>query len=47
VLSKEADVRSVLQRRFDMATWFRRNSFPIDQIMEAATEVSPAFRRGD
>ncbi|PNH09223.1 Inorganic pyrophosphatase 2 [Tetrabaena socialis] len=36
VLDKEPDVRSVLQRRFDMTTWFRRNSFPIDTITEQA-----------
>ncbi|KAG2489703.1 hypothetical protein HYH03_011810 [Edaphochlamys debaryana] len=39
VLSKEADVRPVLQRRFDMATWFRRNSLPIDAIVRAAAEA--------
>ncbi|GIL69636.1 hypothetical protein Vretimale_10282 [Volvox reticuliferus] len=38
VLSKEADVRRVLQRRFDMTTWFRRNSFPIDTILEQAKD---------
>ncbi|KXZ54403.1 hypothetical protein GPECTOR_5g59 [Gonium pectorale] len=40
VLSKEEDVRTVLQRRFDMTTWFRRNSFPIDAIVEAAREAA-------
>lgn len=39
VLSKEADVRAVLQRRFDMATWFRRNNFPIDTILAEAREA--------
>lgn len=33
-LEGEADVRVVLQRRFDMATWFRRNGFPVDMIIK-------------
>ncbi|GLI62617.1 hypothetical protein VaNZ11_005280 [Volvox africanus] len=44
VLSKEADVRHVLQRRFDMTTWFRRNSFPIDTILEQAKELARTER---
>ncbi|GFR46786.1 hypothetical protein Agub_g8417 [Astrephomene gubernaculifera] len=40
VLSKEVDVRRVLQRRFDMGTWFRRNALPIDAIMEEAAEAA-------
>lgn len=40
VLSKEPDVRTVLQRRFDMCTWFKRNGFPVDTILENAVEAA-------
>lgn len=40
VLAKEGDVRHTLQRRFDMTTWFRRNNFPITDIMTAAREAA-------
>ncbi|KAG2422865.1 hypothetical protein HXX76_015697 [Chlamydomonas incerta] len=40
VLAKEGDVRHTLQRRFDMTTWFRRNNFPITDIMAAAREAA-------
>ncbi|KAG2452881.1 hypothetical protein HYH02_002225 [Chlamydomonas schloesseri] len=40
VLAKEGDVRHTLQRRFDMTTWFRRNNFPIADIMAAAREAA-------
>lgn len=39
VLANTSDVRSVLQRRFDMTTWFKRNSFPVDSILAAAAEA--------
>lgn len=47
VLSKEPDVRTVLQRRFDMCTWFKRNGFPVDAILENAIEAARQERLRD
>lgn len=33
-------MRTVLQRRFDMCTWFKRNGFPVDTILENAIEAA-------
>jgi hypothetical protein len=33
-LANEPDVVPVLQRRFDMAAWFKRHGFPVDHIVE-------------
>jgi len=45
VLDQEADVRDVLQRRFDMGTWFKRHGFPVDQITAAALQAAEDERQ--
>ena len=35
-LTNEPDVKSVLHRRFDMGSWFKRHGFPVDHITKQA-----------
>jgi Dullard-like phosphatase family protein len=43
-LEKEPDVRTVLSRRFDMASWFRRNGFPVDEVMSQSLKDAQVER---
>jgi hypothetical protein len=43
-LDQETDVRDVLQRRFDMAAWFRRHGFPVDRVVTASLEAAALER---
>ncbi|KAG1661655.1 hypothetical protein FOA52_007536 [Chlamydomonas sp. UWO 241] len=45
MLDSEPDVRGTLQRRFDMATWFKRHGFPVDQVTASSLESASLERQ--